>query len=198
MYRIKILIVIVFLFCILNELSFAQRPQDIDGWNKVKWGMTEEEIMNVYGVQVRKSNTQPGETFYSNLELDNLSITNNPFRVTFFMDNKTKKLVFVRLTPNRDKYSYGDLQEKLPNINPLLLELAKTRAIFDDLEKELIGKYGKPDYISDKPSKFMNTQERTWYFPSTTIKLEYFWVDQTDMLFLDYIQKSVDDDNDLL
>ena len=68
-------------------------PQDVDGWTKAKWGMSEQEIGLAFAPDIK---TVPY------LGLDDVKVDNLHFAVRFWIDPGSKKLIRVRLT-NIDK-----------------------------------------------------------------------------------------------
>jgi len=160
-------LLIAFLFIYAEGASAAQKPQDVNGWEKLKWGMTGDEIKAAFGkdIKVHKPREDAGEGVYSELELTGLTIGGEPFRASLWMGIGTKKLskiVFV------------------PKVEPEGFAWAET---FIKVEEDLISKYGDPstEETSNDPG---TSAERKWVFPSTVIELSYMRIEGTELLLL--------------
>lgn len=80
------IISIVAMLLFLPNLCSSEDAQDLNGWNKAKWGMTEEELK----VAFKEENL-------TGLILNDFKIAENKFTVSFVMDTKTAKLEKVFL-----------------------------------------------------------------------------------------------------
>jgi len=149
----------------LLPLQISARSEDVKGWNKARWGMTEREIEAAFRGRVeqrREPIIDKQEGIYVRQEINDLTFANTKFTVSFVMDEKTDQLKEVVLTPKGTHF----------------------RVLFELLEKKLITKYGrvtfrdKEDIDMQKLGKDGYGQDqisRVWKFPSTLITLEY-WV----------------------
>ena len=149
----------------LLPLDISARADDVKGWNKARWGMTEKDIEAAFKGKVermREPLIDKQEGIYVSQEINDLTFANTKFTVSFVMDDKTKQLREVVLTPKGTHF----------------------RVLFELLEKKLVTKYGpvtfrdKEDVDLQKVGKNGYGQDqisRVWSFPSTLITLEY-WV----------------------
>ena len=149
----------------LLPFQISAQPEDIKGWNKARWGMTEREIANAFKgkvEQLREPIIDKQEGIYVKQEINDLTFANTKFTVSFVMDDKSNQLREVVLTPKGSHF----------------------RVLFGILEKKLVTKYGpvtyrdKEDIDMQKLGKNGYGQDqisRVWRFPSTLITLEY-WV----------------------
>ena len=146
-------------------LQISAQPEDVKGWNKARWGMTEREIEYAFKGKVerlREPIVDKQEGIYVTQEIRDLSFANADFTVSFVMDDKTNQLREVVLTPEGSHF----------------------KVLFEILENKLVTKYGpvtykdKNDIAVQKLGKNGYGQGQTsrrWKFPSTLITLEY-WV----------------------
>jgi len=140
-------IITIWMTSLLILSSYAQTPDKIDGWNKAKWGMTEEEIIEAFQGQVQKREMQKmGTNRCSTLKIDNITLVDKQFKVIFIMDCNTKKLKVVIIEPSSKWRPYENF------------------IAFDRLEEELIKKYGEPR-LSKSSNKNMESRSRVWVFP---------------------------------
>lgn len=149
----------------LLPLEMSARAEDVKGWNKAWWGMTERDIETAFKGKVerrREPIIDKQEGIYVSQEINDLTFANTKFTVSFVMDDKTNQLREVVLTPKGTHF----------------------RVLFELLEKKLVTKYGpvtfrdKEDVDLQKLGKNGYGQDqisRVWRFPSTLITLEY-WV----------------------
>lgn len=169
----KVISIAAFVFLLVFTLSInaATKPKDAYGWDKLKWGMTAEEVQSILGKKVKKRNTRHDEkdNMYSNLQLRGIKIANSEFRASLWMgeDTKTlKRIVFV------------------PEGQPAKYEWAEA---FIELESYLVKKYGLPDI--EKTSNDPGTSaDRKWNFPTTQIELSYLNIGGSDLLLLVFSQ----------
>ncbi len=149
----------------LLPFQISAQPEDIKGWNKARWGMTEREIANAFKgkvEQLREPIIDKQEGIYVKQEINDLTFANTKFTVSFVMDDKSNQLREVVLTPKGSHFRvlFGILEKKLvTKYGPV------TYRDKEDIDMQKLGKNGYgPDQIS-----------RVWRFPSTLITLEY-WV----------------------
>src|SRR3989339_30382 len=115
MKKYMIIILVLSLLSYLNSYTFGQikeikkdetatkgkldDKQDIKGWGKSEWGMTEKELLEIFNGEATvtgKSERRPDNT-YSPIEIKNVKIASHDFRVAFHIDVDDKKLRVVSL-----------------------------------------------------------------------------------------------------
>jgi hypothetical protein len=135
---------------------------DINGWGKVKWGMTRDQVKKIYG------NSESSDTLDV---LGSSGISNSmgvKFKVEFkYTDNKLSSVQLGQLI-SLDKYEYF----KIESYNSLVSEL----------EQKLVEKYGKPDYnnLTDNRDKMQTANpnySQTLYELNSSINKTYGKVD---------------------
>src|SRR5436190_1175975 len=101
--RIKtILTVCLLLCCFLNgSISSEDKPKDVDGWSKAKWGMSEEEILDLFhGDAIREADPWHNEKtgLVTLISIKKTEIAGGTFKVDFDFDSPTNELrrIFVR------------------------------------------------------------------------------------------------------
>ena len=158
------MILVLFTIALL-PCQISAQPEDVKGWNKARWGMTEREIENAFKGKVerrREPIIDKQEGIYVNQEIHDLTFAHTKFTVSFVMDDKTNQLMEVVLTPKGSHFRvlFGILENKLvTKYGPV------TYKDKDDIDMHKLGKDG---YGQDQIS-------RVWRFPSTIVTLEY-WV----------------------
>lgn len=121
----------------------------------MKWGMTEQEVIDIYKNKV-KSHKDKDAISNCVLIMDNVRVFkdfDDVLDVEFCMDKKTNKLRRVRLSVGPGE---------------------GTHLLAEKLRKSLIKKYGKYDMSEideDGIRSMMISDEYHWVFPSTTIHL---------------------------
>ena len=158
---------IIFLASSLS-LNSATKPNDVYGWDNVKWGMTGEEIQEVLGKKVKKRGVKHDKKdhMFTELELRGIKIAKKgSFRASFWMDEGSKKLKRIVFVPEGQPEQY---------------EWAET---FIDLENYLVEKYGDPglEKTSNDPG---TSAERVWNFFSTEIEMSYLRIEGSELLML--------------
>lgn len=138
------------LFCIvmlfMASSSWAQDPIDIKGWNNTLWGMTEDNIRQLFEGQItviKKQEIDDGK-LYRNLSLNKYNIAGVDFDVLFEMGTADNRLRSVRLVC-------------IPALN----------SYFGRFEQLLTGKYGPPKSKDGSQSG----KTASWFLPSTKIEL---------------------------
>jgi hypothetical protein len=137
----------------LAGILSAQKPADIDGWDKVQWGMTVNQVRTAYAVDAQ-AQTQDG---WMLLQLQPVMIAGVEMGVQVGAREAGGKVSSVRL------WSYFGI----PNSNP-----KASGQDFDTLRTFLMRKYGTPvkeDVTRGENGRFVKTV--TWKFPSTTAVL---------------------------
>ena len=152
----------IILFCLAVLLLFsplslwAQAPQDIKGWNNTTWGMTAEDLRQLFGKQLieferrLEGHKLDGVESYKHSQLVGYKIADIDFGVHFemgIMDNKLRRVVVV------------------DNNNP--------PSDFSKVENLLTSKYGNPNKRLTDPKKVIELAT-SWVLPSTKIDLLYY------------------------
>ena len=153
----KPLVIIFGLLLFTQTYVYAAAPQDVSGWNKVKWGMTEAEVEAAYPNQILPYTNVTGKDCGSTQELERQLIGGYSLDVMFNYDCKTKKLNGVTIVPYDKWYRQQ-----------------ATKA-FDAISKEFSVEYGDP---STSDSSEIDAY-RKWVFPSTSIEMTLIAVDDT-------------------
>jgi hypothetical protein len=133
------------------SLCGQPKPKDVDGWDKVKWGMTLAEARSAYDVK-----TQPeGSDNWTLLTLNPVKIADIQMGVQVAARHGSEKITSVRL------WSYFGLPSSAPSAGP---------QDFDALRGMLIQKYGPPASEEAKRGEnFRLVKTVLWTFPSTSI-----------------------------
>jgi len=145
----------------------SSKPADVDGWDGVRWGMTDEEVKAAFGSEARimEPREDAKEGLYSNILLSSVKLGGQEFRASLWMDSDTKKLKKIVFVPKEQPEGY---------------EWAET---FIKLEESLVGKYGAPD-VEETSNDPGTSAERKWVFPSTLIEMSYLRIQDTELLLL--------------
>ena len=151
-----VLLITTFLIGIISlpRLALA-RLQDVDGWDKARWGMAEDELIKAFEGQIAKlpeTSTSRNDRMYSDLGIDDLEIRGNKYQIRFYMDNRTNGLIQVSIAPKQGTASVD---------------------LFKSLERMLVEEYGAPGYKDNEKSKKMERYRREWSFRRTVIELVY-------------------------
>lgn len=134
-------------FLIWPLVSYASA--DLFGWVDTKWGMTPNEIRELFPLCVDKNDK---------IELSNYEIGSNEYRVFFTF--KSDSLIRVQLTPENMDTACRDADYHYAYL-------------FDKLTL----KYGKHHHILNKNGEIRRNKECIWQFPSTIISLYYSRMD---------------------
>jgi hypothetical protein len=137
-----------------SKSQMSAQPKDVQGWNKTKWGMTDEQIRTeLIGNRVEPyTETEKFKDFRVNLWIKNLEIDDYQYEVLFQMDDLTNQLSRVLIRPSENKEIYVK---------------------FKSLDQMLMEKYGLPNDKDDHYSWYIQTYKHLWKFPTTTIELRY-------------------------
>jgi hypothetical protein len=146
------------LSCLLAALAFAlqgqTKPNDVEGWDKIKWGMTLAEARAAYqaGAEPQKSDT------WTLLALNPVKIGDVELGVQVGARHGTEKITEVTL------WSVFGLPTAAPSAGP---------RDFDTLRTALIQKYGSPASEEEKRGENSHLIKTVlWTFPSTSIFLK--------------------------
>lgn len=171
--RVSILLLTGLLFFAVASGSGAYtKPNDVYGWENLKWGMPAGEVESVLGKNVKKRQAKHDKEdgVYTDLEMRDINIGGSELRASFWMDADTKELSKIVFVP----------QEKAEGYN-----LAET---FIKLEESLVDKYGDPD-VENTSNDPGTSAERVWNFPSTEIELSYLKIEDSELLLLIFSQR---------
>ncbi len=174
MTRVSVqVLLLAFLFIYAEGINAAQKPPDVYGWEKLKWGMTGDEIKAAFGkdIKVHKPREDAGEGVYSDLELTGLTIGGEPFRASLWMNSSAKKLTKIVFVPKGESEGYGRAET------------------FIKVEEDLVSKYGDP-HVEETSNDPGTSAERKWAFPSTVIELSYLRIEGTELLLLVFSENS--------
>ena len=145
----RMLILLVGLFLILCPSYAMSQPQDVEGWDKAKWGMKAGEIENNFSGQVHPPiERSKGIDWYVSWEILAINLGECAATVRFIMDSEKEelnKVILIVHDGNRDHYDF-------------LLE-------------QLINKYGRPTHPNKPMGVGKENQYNKWVFPSTIIML---------------------------
>lgn len=169
----RIISIAAFLFLFVSSLfvNAGAKPNDVYGWDKLRWGMTQEEVVSILGKEVKKRDVRHDEkdNMYSSLQLRKNKIDENEFRASLWMDSDTKKLKRIVFVPEGqpEKYEWAEM--------------------FIELEHYLVNKYGAPtiEKTSNDPG---TSADRIWMFPTTEIELSYLSLEGSELLLLVFLQ----------
>ena len=147
-----------------NQTKQYAETNDITGWGKVKWGMTPDQVKNIYG------DSQKIDTFdvmgISNMDIKlynpDYKIINKKFNVNFkYTDNKLSSVELSIVTE--------------ANVNSLLNydTPEKFNEFITQIEIRLVEKYGKIDYRNTTDN--YNKIKPTWSLTQNLYKLNSNW-----------------------
>lgn len=135
--------------------SNMEEGTDVKGWSKTRWGMTNDEILNLFkGKALRvKKEIRDNDQTYSTIKINNFDINGTDFEVFFYMGIKDGKLQKV-----------------------LLRHKNAINSMFGSFEQLLTEKFGPPshkDFSQSQVSRRDFKRTATWIFPSTKIELTF-------------------------
>lgn len=142
-------------FGVLAALSFAlygqAKPQDIHGWDKIRWGMTLSEARSAYGIDAQPEINDD----WTLLKLNPVKMGGVELGVQVGVRSGAKGITLVRL------WSYFGLANSAPG---------SSAQDFDTLRAALIQKYGDPAKEEMKRGEnFRLIKTVLWTFPSTSL-----------------------------
>lgn len=125
---------------------------DVLGWQNTRWGMTADEIISAVGLdRLRQIPLETGKDWYAELAIPDVDIGRNAFDITFQMSSETDRLKQVLIR-----------HEDATN-RPQEMQFQETLEIIAE-------KFGQPARIG-------TSNEWMWEFPTTTIFLEAFYIE---------------------
>lgn len=148
----------------------AQTPRptsrDVNGWDKIRWGMTLDQAAALYNVS--KANKEPGKDDWTLLKLPPITIAGTSMNVEVAARlNKISQVTLDLHDPV--KQMMASLNRELDRLKgqaipPEDAEDTDAPEMFEKLKVLLIQKYGHPTEDKD--------QTLLWVFPSSSISLE--------------------------
>lgn len=188
MYLRRYLFALLLLVSIVGS-AFSQdlKPKDLLGWQDTRWGMTDQELLALplpFETSPKRNHLlKPGgeERYaYSVRYLPNYELAGGKFKVEFFMDIKTDRLVSVYFSPS----------EHADNVQIINL-------FFERLDASLTQKYGPPSYKNDASVGGALKRTRQWAFPTSLIELNFQAATYYNALGLEYKPSKGSDANKL-
>lgn len=145
-------ILVLIIISIFSSCSIAAVPNDVLGYGKTKWSMTEQEVYKAELPNIIKLKKPiKFKRYYSSMAIKNIRIASQNFEALYLFNSLDGEFSQVNLTG-------------LENKNPLI-----NKNTFNNLEKLLTQKYGEPTYKDE--NKLVS-----WAFPSTTIELSHMYI----------------------
>lgn len=123
-------------------LSGQAQPRDIDGWGKIRWGMTIADAGQAYVIDRHEDNDR-----WSQLIVQQMMIGDITMRVSIAARHGSEQISRVRLSANSGAED------------------------FDTLKTQLIQKYGPPIDGETRTEGTDSIRTFLWTFPSTSIRL---------------------------
>ncbi|HEY8225462.1 MAG TPA: hypothetical protein VIG25_09310 [Pyrinomonadaceae bacterium] len=148
------------------------QQKDVFGWQSARWGMSNGDIVRVFGVRLKK--LAKSEVFlgmHVDYVIPELQLESENFTLYFQISDATSKLSQILIRLNEQN-------------SPVPRE-----KIFNSLESLLERQYGKPlERIDERRTSsdgfvFIDLT-RIWRFPTTTVELAYGWDNQIDASLL--------------
>ena len=157
----------VFWLCVSASLAgnatSQTKPKDVDGWGKVKWGMTVAQA-KAAAPEARASDgkSEKSTRYTERLVIDRLRIGDMEMTASIYTLRESERVKEVGLT--------------LPD------GINTTNGSFEQLRNLLTQKYGKPTREEpNERSEVTIVNSATWVFPSTVISL--LWVQVKGIAF---------------
>ena len=170
--KIKYFLTLIIL--IYGFSNVKSQIKDVPGFLDTRWGMTEQEILDVMKDRVIKLKARKDYRFnwYATLGMKEYVLDSNKYSVYFLMNNKTNKLEQV-------------------NLNIFYQNIEDNYKSFESLKKALSLQYGPPtaEEIKTQPKTNMKILRAVWFFPSTII-LYTAWSSNFDKLMLQFIENN--------
>lgn len=162
---------------LIGLIAFGQ-PRDVEGWGKIKWGMTVSDIMSVFGRQasVSTDSVPTSSALVPKLIIKDVRIGEIGAKAVVLTAKGSDRVQAVEVEAT-------DITE-----TP-----AKTASVFSTLKELLIEKYGTPIKEEAKIAEFGITRTSAlWVFPSTSITLLRNNTDDYGIGFVTILYKAVD------
>jgi hypothetical protein len=143
----------------VNVESEQSNPAEVRGWNKARWGMSEQEVLDAFaGTAARLQKSEEGVGERATIEIKAFPVLTETFEVRFFFDSRKHTLEGVTLRSRQPVVFPADI-------------------CFCRFEQALTFKYGTPVYrgdvnlLNDIPSSLHRWA--TWKLKDTAIELHY-------------------------
>lgn len=163
MQNIRLLIYVTLFTTLAFATQSHSQPKDVNGWKGAKWGMTIQQVKNVFGNEISEDpDAKEFQGSITPLFIDSLAIGNSSYKVQFTFDAKSKFLKRVLIEPKNSITAIVSMK---------------------DLDERLTKKYGQPIWKQDENTRSMEKLNRTWVFPSSTIELKYLKIKSTNGVF---------------
>ena len=165
---------------LVTAVAVCQPPKDVDGWNKIKWGMTVKQAKSALGDQAIEDAplpNSPDTLFVDRLIVKGLQIGNIAAPATVMSKRGSDLVSHLNITC--DVSMEGGLE-------------AIRADTFSHLKALLIEKYGKPKNEDRKPGILASEIDTTvlWIFPATSITL--LWSESPTLGFVTIRYKPID------
>jgi hypothetical protein len=132
-------------FCVVGIFAvslWGQAPRDVDGWGKIRWGMTIADASQAYVIDRHDDNE-----FWSQLIAQPVAVGDITMRVSIGAKHGSEQVSRVRLS------TMSGAED------------------FDTLKAQLIQKYGPPIDGETRTEATNSIRTFLWTFPSTSIRL---------------------------
>jgi hypothetical protein len=142
-------------FCTLFVVAVALygQPKDVDGWDKIRWGMTMAQVKSTYSVDSQPESQQG----WALLKLNPIKLDGVEMGVQAGARDGSQRITMVRL------WSYFGLATSPPSAGA---------QDYDTLRTNLIQKYGDPANEETRHGEnFRLIRTVRWAFPSTSIQM---------------------------
>jgi hypothetical protein len=149
-------------------------PKDVNGWDKIKWGMTVGQVKAAYGSQAEapSRDNSDQEKFVERLVIKKLTIGDTEMKVSISSRSGSDRIAQVSLSPTAG-----------------LLTTGSGGTAYETLKTSLTRKYGRPSSVDKDDDDQTVAYATKWIFPSTEISLSWIEVKRIDhgVLNLTYI-----------
>lgn len=169
--------VMILLLAIATYAHQPAKPKDVEGWGKIKWGMTIAQAKAAYGTGLKTASDHPATTKTSGTDttvlfIDDLKVGEIPVDASIETFASSDRIARATLSL-QDGYS-------------------KRGFAYEQLRNLLSQKYGPMTrHENDKASR-VTTNSAAWVFPSTVITLQWVEVDSIDFGVLRIVYESTD------
>lgn len=145
-------------------------PKDVNGWGKIKWGMTVAQIKALYGAQVQDSDGSGGNSadYIEKLVIKGFAIGDDNMDVSVNIDPKSKLIKEVSFSLAASSMPIKETGDNL--LRQAHVQKLARSVTYAHLKDSLTQKYGRPT-SEEKESNGSGDTFATWMFPSTVIRL---------------------------
>jgi hypothetical protein len=129
--------------------------KDIDGWGKIKWGMTTAQARAAYGSEatIPEGENPYKDTYIEKLIIKSLTVGDVEMKVSIAALNKTDRIANIALE------NAGSLTDSV------------SAGAYSNLKIALTRKYGTPASTDHTAQSRVTSDVTKWIFPSTAIEL---------------------------